>query len=117
MASSNHPLLRVAFRASLLGGGLLDAGLAVTALAVSPGRAETFLSYPPVLLPLILVRIGVQVLACYDRRRYDPLIPLVALSWIAVYLPSLLLESANWSENLATALLGLAQLILWRTPR
>jgi len=117
MPASTSPLPRLALRASLLGGVLLDSALALAVLNGWGDAPAISLSYPPMLLSLIGVRLGVQALACYDRRRFDPLIPLVGLSWIGLYLLGVVLASAAWTENLPTALLGLAQCVLWRATR
>ena len=109
-AATRSALLRIALRASLLGGALADLVMVAlqhvyVGLVLAPTEAIS------VYTPALLARSAVQALACYDRERFDPLIPLVALTLLLSPLarPSLI--------ELLLAAIGLAQLVLWRLTR
>ena len=123
--------LRLVLRASLLGGAVLDAALALLlALAVagwaddsaivarffSAAVSSVATSYPWLAAPALLARAAVQFSACYDRRRYDALIAPLGLSLAATALAALAAPVPGALAVLYLAL-GAGQLISWRLTR
>jgi hypothetical protein len=122
MPPPNHPSLRLALRAGLLGGALLDSASALAVLAATWGLTTanaplTAVSYPWLLSPALLGRAGVQAFACYDRRRYDEAIPWLALTLVLSGVLAWFDRSTERSLVTAYGLLGALQLIAWWRTR
>jgi hypothetical protein len=122
MAPPTSSSLRLALRASLLGGCVLDSVLGLAVLAAAwgfvPGPSNpTGVSYPWLLAPALFGRAGIQALACYDRRRYDGAIPWLALTLALSGLLAGFGEPTSRGLAAAYGLLGLLQLIAWRWTR
>lgn len=130
MASPTSPPLRLLLRAGLLVGAVLDSAIVMTLLATSLGVSagpwpawtqSADVSYSSLLWPALAGRACIQLLACYDRRRYDAAIPWLALTLLMSGLALMWQDAPNGSMMpklvAAYGLIGAVQLISWRRTR
>ena len=116
-------LSRLALRAGLLAGALLDSAFALMALGSWLGfdSFDSLLadaaSYPRQLAALLVCRAAIQMLACYDRRRFDPMIPITALTLVGSGMAGYGGSELRSAVATAAIVLGVMQLISWRVSR
>jgi hypothetical protein len=117
----------VLLRVSLLGGALFDLALALLVLGTALGwtalnaAAPELASHSRLIVPPLVARGVVQILACYDRERYDPAIAWIGLSLVAGAILSLSLGPGSGLEMGGPAavggILGAGQLLSWKATR
>jgi len=123
MASPTSSTLQLVLRISLLAGALLDAALIATLMTdsfsdeLSASLTADAVSYSWLLGPALAGRAGLQVLSCYDRRRYDSAIPWLAVTLITTGLAAWLQGTVPAGLVASYGLLGTGQLISWRRTR
>lgn len=126
-AASRSSFLRVLLRVSLLGGAIFDLGAALLVLGWALGLNALSIVAPEMafhswlIVPPLVARAVVQILACYDRERYDAVIPWTGLTLVGGAILAFFIGPAYRFElgGAATVagILGAGQMLSWKVTR